>query len=145
MKTHVLRQRGALRLFMVIGLTFASAAILFVALAATPAATAAARSATSAAPAVATNTPTPTSTPCGGSASLNFAPPANYGAGSGPQSVAVGDFNGDGNPDLAVANFGDNNVSILLGNGAGGFGAATNFAVGIYPQSVAVGDFNGDG
>ena len=34
---------------------------------------------------------------------------------------------------------------MLLGNGAGGFGAATNFAVGTNPYSVAVGDFNRDG
>ena len=63
-------------------------------------------------------------------------------------SVVVGDFNGDGNQDLAVANFGagsaPNTVSILLGDGTGGFGALTNFAVGSSPDSVAVGDFNDD-
>jgi Dockerin type I domain/FG-GAP-like repeat len=37
----------------------------------------------------------------------------------------VGDFNRDGNPDLATANSGANNVSVLLGTGTGGFGAAT--------------------
>ena len=59
------------------------------------------------------------------------APPANFGAGGyGPSSVAVGDFNGDGKQDLAVANFDSNNVSILLGNGVGSFSAATNFGVG---------------
>jgi hypothetical protein len=57
----------------------------------------------------------------------------------------VGDFNGDGKPDLAVANVFSNNVSILLGDGTGQFGAATNFPVGVYPFSIAVGDFNGDG
>ena len=62
-----------------------------------------------------------------------------------PVSVAVGDFNGDGKQDLAIANFGSNNVSILLGNGAGSFGAATNFSVGGDPALLAVGDFNGDG
>ena len=44
-----------------------------------------------------------------------------------PASVAVGDFNRDGNPDLAVANYGSNTVSVLLGNGTGGFGLRTNF------------------
>jgi hypothetical protein len=58
--------------------------------------------------------------------------------------VAVGDFNGDGKLDLAVANENSHNVSVLLGNGSGGFGPATNFAAGA-PFSVAVGDFNGDG
>ena len=57
----------------------------------------------------------------------------------------MGDFNSDGNPDLAVANYNSNNVSVLLGNGSGGFGAATNFPVGLTPVSVAVGDFNRDG
>jgi len=70
-------------------------------------------------------------------------PPA---AGIGPVSVAVGDFNGDGKPDLAVANLNSNNVTILLGNGDGTFTAtATSAQVGNNPQSVAVGDFNGDG
>ena len=68
----------------------------------------------------------------------------SFAAGTQPFSVAVGDFNGDNKPDLAVANAGSNNVSVLLGNGLGGFGAATNFAAGTNPQSVGVGDFNGD-
>jgi hypothetical protein len=61
-----------------------------------------------------------------------------------PQSVAVGDFNGDGKLDLTTANSGD--VSVLLGNGAGGFAAPANFYVDAgNPASVAVGDFNADG
>src|SRR3989454_1082575 len=49
--------------------------------------------------------------------------------------------------DLAVVNRGDitGNVSILLGDGTGSFGAATNFAAGTYPISLAIGDFNDDG
>jgi hypothetical protein len=67
-------------------------------------------------------------------------------------SVAVGDFNRDGNLDLAVANFGSfdddidpKTVSILLGTGTGSFGAKTVFGTGSGAVSVAVGDFNGDG
>jgi hypothetical protein len=76
---------------------------------------------------------------------VTFATAANVTVGSSPLSVAVGDFNRDGKQDLAVVNQGANNVSILLGDGVGGFGAPTNFAVGSNPISVAVGDFNGDG
>ena len=61
----------------------------------------------------------------------NFSAATNFGAGTYPDSVAVGDFNGDGKQDLAVANCGSNNVSILLGDGAGNFGAATNFGTGV--------------
>jgi hypothetical protein len=75
------------------------------------------------------------------------APGSPFAAGTGPFSVVVGDFNGDGIQDLAVANDGSNNVTVLLGNGSGGFTAAPGspFAVGSGPESVAVGDFNGDG
>jgi hypothetical protein len=65
-----------------------------------------------------------------------------------PQSVAVGDVNADGLPDLAVANggsFGAAAVSVLLGNGDGTFQDARTFPAGIYPRSVAVADVNGDG
>lgn len=74
--------------------------------------------------------------------SLNL---TNFGAGSGPFSVATGDFNGDGKLDLAVANFASNNVSVLLGKGDGTFQAAADYSAGSSPQSVAIGDFNGDG
>ncbi|MEG4278409.1 FG-GAP-like repeat-containing protein [Microcoleus sp. MON1_C1] len=61
------------------------------------------------------------------------------------ESVAVGDFNKDGNFDLVTGNQATNNVSILLGNGDGTFGAATYFGVGSNPDTVTVADFNGDG
>ena len=51
-------------------------------------------------------------------------------------SVAVGDFNGDGNPDLVRANTGANTVSMLLGNGDGTFQSAVGFAAGPGPTSV---------
>jgi hypothetical protein len=47
--------------------------------------------------------------------------------------------------DLAVANYGSNNISILFGNGDGSFQAAHNYDVGSYPISLATGDFNGNG
>jgi len=73
--------------------------------------------------------------------------PSNFpiAAGTGPNAVATGDFNRDGFLDLAVMNFGTNNVSRLFGNGLGSFSAATNFAVGTGPVAVAVADLNGDG
>src|SRR5262245_9608257 len=63
-----------------------------------------------------------------------------------PRMVAVGRFNADSVPDLAVPNASSATVSILLGNGTGGFGTATNVSVGTAssPRAVAVGDFNGD-
>ena len=60
-------------------------------------------------------------------------------------SVAVADVNGDGKPDLVVANYGSNTVSVLLGNGNGTFQAQQTFATGTIPYSVAVADVNGDG
>jgi hypothetical protein len=71
--------------------------------------------------------------------------------GDTPASIAVGDFNGDGIADLAVANlYVDTNepgsVTMLLGKGDGTFTpTAVSPATGLLPYSVAVGDFNGDG
>ena len=70
----------------------------------------------------------------------------SYHAGWNPRAVAVADLNNDGNQDLIIANYGSNNVTILLGNGKGEFTepAGSPFAAGREPTSVAVGDFNGD-
>jgi VCBS repeat protein/FG-GAP repeat protein len=67
------------------------------------------------------------------------------GTDTNPSSVAIGDLNRDGTPDLAVANGGNATVSVLVGTGGGAFGPATNFAVGTNPSSVAIGDLNNDG
>ena len=76
---------------------------------------------------------------------LSFAAAVNYPVGTNPQDIVTADLNGDGKLDLATANTGSNNVSVLLGDGAGGFGAAQQFAGLPYsPVSIAVADFNGD-
>ena len=67
---------------------------------------------------------------------------------STPNSLVVGDFDGDGRPDIATANSGSANVSVLLNNtttqGSPVFLNAVNYDVGAQPRSIAVGDFNGD-
>jgi hypothetical protein len=95
----------------------------------------------------ATGTPSPTATPGGPPycTQASFGPPANFAVGNSPERVAVGDFNRDGNPDIAVANGVSWNVSVLLGNGSGGFGPATNYDTTTEPAGIVVGDFNLDG
>jgi len=75
---------------------------------------------------------------------LSFAAKTDFGTGAGPESIAVGDFNGDGKQDLATANVSASTASVLLGNGSGGFAAKADFTT-TTPYSIAVGDFNGDG
>lgn len=70
---------------------------------------------------------------------------ADFGTGSGPRSVAAGDFNGDGRPDLAVANSFDDEVSILLGTANGTYASPVNYNTGTFPAWIATADFNGDG
>jgi hypothetical protein len=64
-------------------------------------------------------------------------------------SVAVGDVNGDGNPDLLVANLSSGTVGVMLGNGNGTFKPIVNYSVGASfsggPMSVTASDVNGDG
>ncbi|MDQ2711294.1 MAG: FG-GAP-like repeat-containing protein [Acidobacteriota bacterium] len=72
-----------------------------------------------------------------------------YAVGLDSSSIAVGDLNGDGIPDLAVtnANFcgAAGAVSVLLGNGDGTFQAQQKYAVGESPIAIVIGDLNGDG
>jgi uncharacterized protein YfaP (DUF2135 family) len=78
-----------------------------------------------------------------------FQPAISYPAGPMPESVALGDLNGDGKVDLAVADANlpgpTGSVSVLLGNGDGTFSSPVAFATGAVSTSVAVGDLNGDG
>jgi len=87
-----------------------------------------------------------------------FQAPLTYSSGGvQPYSVAIADVNGDGHPDLVVANSCQSNgtcgdgktpgaVSVLLGNGDGTFQAPVSYSSGgVYAQSVAIADVNGDG
>jgi hypothetical protein len=83
---------------------------------------------------------------------VEFAPPQSFVTGHNPDSVAVADFNGDGKPDLAVANAEINSVSVLRNTTPTGATTLSfaphsdlNNGGGSAPESVAVGDFNGDG
>src|SRR5229473_3317445 len=71
---------------------------------------------------------------------VSFIAHRDFDVGALPQSVAVGDFNGDGVQDLAVANYRSSTVSVLLSNGDGSFQAARNLSTGSSPTSIAVGD-----
>lgn len=73
-------------------------------------------------------------------------------AGLAPFNVAVGDLNGDGNPDIVVANesntsalLGKGVVSVLLGDGSGAFTASKPLTAGSFPADVQAADLDGDG
>lgn len=67
-------------------------------------------------------------------------------AGSGPASVKIEDLNGDGLPDLAVANrFTPHQVSVFFNEGGGVFGAPLMLASGNYVTSMSIGDVTGNG
>jgi hypothetical protein len=70
--------------------------------------------------------------------------PQNYLAGTSPNSIAVGDLNGDGKADVAVT---DNyqELGVLFSSGNGTLLPPVSFATGTRPTSVAIGDLNGDG
>src|SRR5215468_708123 len=78
---------------------------------------------------------------------VSFEPAVNHSVGNSPASVAVGDFNRDRAPDLAVANGGAGTVSVLLNNSDGTFLPASDFAVvgADHVTSVAVADFSHSG
>jgi hypothetical protein len=71
----------------------------------------------------------------------------DYRTGLSPASVAIGDLNGDGKPDLATANseFLVNTVSVLANRGDGTFRPRLDYRTGAWPTSVAVDDLTGDG
>jgi trimeric autotransporter adhesin len=84
-----------------------------------------------------------------GNGNGTFQPPVLYTVGSSgntPTSLTTGDFDHNGDLDVAVADTADNTVSILLGDGSGALTVqAPAISVGREPEAVRAGDFNGDG
>ena len=77
-----------------------------------------------------------------------FAAPVFYDTGEYPSSIVVGDFTGSGVLDLAVTNMFKNNVTVLLGNGLGGFPTMIPVSLGtgaVEPVAMATGYFTGSG
>jgi hypothetical protein len=82
----------------------------------------------------------------GGQTGLNWLNSSSPATGVNPSSIATADFNGDGIPDMAIANSNGNSLTILLGNGDGTFTPVSETPqTGSTPVFVAVADFNGDG
>jgi len=90
-------------------------------------------------------------TTAAGATTITLAPKVSFATGSGPHAVAIADVNGDGKPDLVVANQGGSTVSVLLNTTAAGattpsFAARVDIALaGGGAVAVAVGDLNADG
>lgn len=80
-------------------------------------------------------------------AQVTFAAPAATATQKTPIWMVSADFNGDGKPDLAVANGGSQTVAISLGNGDGTFQTPVSYstAPNCSPNYLAAGDFNNDG
>lgn len=77
---------------------------------------------------------------------FDVAPGSPFGVGRRPASIVSGDLDGDGKLDLATANFGGDSVSVLLGDGRGGFVNAPGspFPAGPKPHLLAIGDLDRD-
>ncbi|CAF1455208.1 unnamed protein product, partial [Rotaria magnacalcarata] len=73
-----------------------------------------------------------------------FAAQTTYSTWTAPFELPEDDVNGDGKPDIIVANYGSNNAGVLLNTGNGTFAAQTTYSTGTWPNSVAAADVNGD-
>ncbi len=81
----------------------------------------------------------------------SFAIKVDFTTGLFPNSVSIGDLDGDGKPDLAIVNSGNNTISILRNNSfmgvitTGSFYVKVDFTTGTDPNSISMGDLDGDG
>ncbi|MBS1494673.1 MAG: T9SS type A sorting domain-containing protein [Bacteroidetes bacterium] len=84
-----------------------------------------------------------------GATTAVFGNAANFTVGTNPRFLTTGDFNGDGKPDVVVANNGSSNITVCLntttpGSNTASFGSK-DIATDAFPNDVTVADFNGDG
>ncbi|MFN8487878.1 MAG: FG-GAP-like repeat-containing protein [Caldilineaceae bacterium] len=83
----------------------------------------------------------------------SFAPKVDFTTNGGPTGIVIGDLDGDGQPDIAIANFGNvgnigSTVSVLRNTGTGGnlaFAPKLDFTTSAGPHEIALGDLNSDG
>ena len=80
-----------------------------------------------------------------GSSSVTYTPVHTFSAGAEPTGTSIADFNGDGIPDLASADYSSGTVTIALGLGALAYRAPVSHSVPGTPIGIGVGDFNHDG
>ncbi len=85
------------------------------------------------------NPPTHTLSVFLGTGNGTFQTPKIYDTGEEPSSVVIGDVNGDGKPDLVVANLLSSTLSVFMGNGDGTFHEQRTFATGTFPNSMQSG------
>ena len=79
---------------------------------------------------------------------ISLAARVEFATGNAPWSVAIGDLNDDGKPELAVTNFLSNTVSVFKNTGTTGtiaFAPKTDLTTGLSPHTVAISDLDGDG
>src|SRR5262249_21397698 len=72
-------------------------------------------------------------------------PAVSLPVGNGPIALVAADFDLNGFPDIACANYSNNTITILLSNGNGTFMAPVTYGVGTGPEAIAAADLNGDG
>jgi uncharacterized protein (TIGR02145 family) len=83
--------------------------------------------------------------------SSSLAGKTDFASGTVPYGISAGDLDSDGNPDLAVANYNSNTISVLRNSGftgdinTGSFAASIDFTTGSGPFSISIGDIDGNG
>ena len=83
--------------------------------------------------------------PGNGDGTFRPAQPVSLGKLCNPDALVVGDLNGDGRPDLVIADAMSEDVTVILNDGQGEFHAGVSLGQAQSPYGVLVADFNGDG